>query len=95
MSEYKEQRVHKRLPLRTHVFVEGGGLSRIKTQTMDFSDGGLFIEGPQLAKLKIDTIIQVQSAEGFENPPVLNARVAWTNRYGAGIQYLLDEENFS
>ena len=90
MSEYSEQRKHKRLPLRTNVFVEGESFERFKTQTMDFSDGGLFIEGPALAKLKIDTMIKIQSAESIKDAPVLNARIAWTNRYGAGIQYILD-----
>ena len=87
-QEGKEKRKHKRLPIRTKVFVSGENFSRFKSQTMDFSDGGLFIEGKPLALLTINTIIQVQSAEGLENPPVLNARVAWTNRYGAGIEYL-------
>jgi len=90
MPDYAEQRRHKRLPLRTNVFVEGESFSRFKTQTMDFSDGGLFIEGPALAKLKIDTKIKIQSAEDIQEAPVLVARIAWTNRYGAGIQYLLD-----
>jgi|GEM_PF-1259488 len=92
MSDSQEKRKHKRLPVRTNVFVSGADFSRFKTQTMDFSDGGLFIEGKELANLPIDTVIEVQSAEGFENPPVLTARVAWTNRYGAGIEYLLDIE---
>lgn len=84
----KDKRRHKRMPIRTHVFVSGENFTRFKSRTMDFSDGGLFIEGKALALLSINTIIQVQSAEGLENPPILNARVAWTNRYGAGIEYL-------
>lgn len=88
VQDGKEKRKHKRLPIRTHVFVSGENFTRFKSHTMDFSDGGLFIEGKPLALLTINTIIQVQSAEGLENPPVLNARVAWTNRYGAGIEYL-------
>ena len=83
-----EKRKHKRIPIRTHVFVSGESFTRFKSRTMDFSDGGLFIEGKALALLTINTIIQVQSAEGLEDPPILNARVAWTNRYGAGIEYL-------
>lgn len=84
----RDKRKHKRLPIRTHVFVSGENLARFKTQTMDFSDGGLFIEGKDLAGLAIDSMLEVQSAEGFENPPLLKARVAWTNRYGAGIEYI-------
>lgn len=90
MSEQHEKRKHKRLPIRTNVFVSGEDVTRFKTQTMDFSDGGLFVEGKELAKLPIDTLIEVQSAEGFDDPPMLTARIAWTNRYGAGIEYLLD-----
>jgi hypothetical protein len=91
MTKASEQRKFKRLPIRSSVYVFSENLERFKTHTMDFSDGGLFIEGKVLSLLKVDTIIQIQSAEAFENPPVLNARVAWTNRYGAGIQYLLDK----
>ncbi|MET1255291.1 PilZ domain-containing protein [Aliikangiella maris] len=91
MSSGEEKRKHKRIPIRTNVFVSGEDITRFKTQTVDFSDGGLFVEGKVLAELSIGTIINVQSAEGFENPPLLTARVAWTNRYGAGIQYLIDE----
>ena len=91
MSAFSEQRKHKRLPIRTNVFVSGESFSRFKTETMDFSDGGLFIEGKVLSLLKVDTLINIQSAEGFEDTPMLTARVAWTNRYGAGIEYMLEE----
>lgn len=90
MSEQHEKRKHKRLPIRTNVFVSSEGVTRFKTQTMDFSDGGLFVEGKALATLAVDTLINVQSAEMFEDAPVLTARIAWTNRYGAGIEYMLD-----
>ncbi|MCW8878338.1 MAG: PilZ domain-containing protein [Kangiellaceae bacterium] len=90
MTDYLEQRRHKRLPLRTNVFVEGDGFSRFRTQTMDFSDGGLFVEGQTLAKLDVNTLIHIQTAEDIEDAPLLTARIAWTNRYGAGIEYLLD-----
>lgn len=90
MQTRKNNRAHKRISIRTHVFVSGENISRFKTQTMDFSDGGLFVEGKLLADLSVDTLIQVQSAEGFDNPPILTARVAWTNNFGAGIEYLGD-----
>ena len=85
-----EKRKHQRLPVRTRVFVSGNSFSRFRSYTLDFSDGGLFIEGTELASLPIDTVIQVQSAEGLAEPPLLNARIAWTNRLGAGIEYLAD-----
>jgi hypothetical protein len=90
LAAFDEQRKHERLRLRTDVLVSGEGFSRFKTHTIDFSEGGLFIEGKVLSTLKPDTIIQVQLAEGPENPPLLDARIAWTNSYGAGIEYLLD-----
>ena len=90
MSKQHDKRKHKRIPVRTNVFVSGENITRFRTQTVDFSDGGLFIEGKALAELAIDTMIRVQSAEGFESPPLLTARIAWTNRYGAGIQYVID-----
>ncbi len=93
MSDTSEKRRHLRLPIRTNVFVSGEGVERFKTETMDFSDGGLFIEGPVLSKLPINTLVEVQSAEEFQHRPVLTARIAWTNRYGAGIEYLLEEDN--
>jgi len=91
MTDYSEQRKHKRLPIRTQVFVSGDNFTRFKTQTMDFSDGGLFVEGKALSKLPINTLVNIQSAEGFDDPPVLTARIAWTNRYGAGIEYVLED----
>jgi len=91
MTDYSEQRKHKRLPIRTQVFISGDSFSRFKTQTMDFSDGGLFVEGKLLSELPINSLVNIQSAEGFDNPPVLTARIAWTNRYGAGIQYVLED----
>lgn len=91
MNKKVELRKHKRLPVRTNVFVSGVTFERFKTQTMDFSDGGLFIEGKALAGLEVNSIIEVQSADIDNSPPILTARVAWTNRYGAGIQYLLSD----
>lgn len=91
MNNYSEQRKHKRLPVRTHVFVWGDTIQRFKTETMDFSESGLFIEGKILSLLQINTLIKIQSADSsLEDAPEVTARVAWTNRYGAGIEYLTD-----
>ncbi|MGX5200459.1 PilZ domain-containing protein [Aliikangiella sp. IMCC44632] len=90
MGKPSEKRRHKRISVRTNVYVEGEQIPRFKTQTMDFSDGGLFIEGAALSKLKIDTLLNIQAAEEFQTKPVVKARVAWTNRYGAGIEYISD-----
>ncbi|WP_444996620.1 PilZ domain-containing protein [Aliikangiella sp. IMCC44359] len=92
MSKESEKRRHKRIPVRTNVFVSGENIARFRTQTVDFSDGGLFIEGKVLAELAINTLVRVQSAEGLDNPPLLTARIAWTNRYGAGIEYVIESE---
>jgi len=82
LATFEEQRKYIRLCLRTDVLVSGEGFTRFKTNTIDFSEGGLFVEGKALSVLDIDT----------KNSPLLNARIAWTNSYGAGIQYLLDED---
>lgn len=92
MATFDDQRKYTRLRLRTDVLVSGEGFARFKTNTIDFSEGGLFVEGKALSQLSIDTIIQIQLAEGPKNAPLLNARVAWTNSYGAGIEYLLDDD---
>ncbi len=92
MATFEEQRKYIRLCLRTDVLVSGEGFTRFKTNTIDFSEGGLFVEGKALSVLDIDTIVQIQLADGPKNSPLLNARIAWTNSYGAGIQYLLDED---
>lgn len=88
MQNIEEQRKHDRIPLRTDVYVSGEGFSKFKTRTMDLSDGGLFVEGEILATLKVDEIVQIQLANVFDKTPLLKARIAWTNRYGAGIEYL-------
>jgi hypothetical protein len=89
MTVADNKRKHTRLNIRTNVFVSGDSVVRFRTQTVDFSDGGLFIEGKILAELEVDTILYIQSAEEFDDPPIIKARVAWKNRYGAGIEYLL------
>lgn len=88
MTNFKEQRKHERFSIKTNVFITGDGFLRFKTQTMDLSDGGLFVEGKVLSELQIGKKIQVKIAEGPEDSPLLNARIAWTNSYGAGIEYL-------
>ena len=89
MEEFEDLRQHKRFPIRTKVQVTLAGVAPFVTTTLDFSDGGLFILGKPLANLPRGTKLSVQSAEGIEDPPVLQALVAWSNHRGAGIQYLL------
>lgn len=91
MPSSPDQRTEKRLPIKVSIFVSGDSFQRFKTQTTDFSDGGLFIESKILALLAADTLIKVQAAERSVETPLLTARIAWTNRYGAGVEYLLDD----
>ena len=59
--------------------------------TDDFSDGGIFIMDDELAKLPAGSLITVQSDEGMVDAPIIKARVAWTNKKGAGLEYLLND----
>lgn len=88
MPTVDNKRKHQRLSIRTSVIISGDAITRFKTQTVDFSDGGLFVEGKALAGLKIDTLVYVQAADVMDDPPLVKARIAWTNRYGAGIEYI-------
>jgi hypothetical protein len=61
--------------------------------TEDFSDGGIYVMDSVLAELDVGSLISVQSDEELEHRPIVQARIAWTNNKGAGIEYLLDDED--
>lgn len=80
-----------RLPIKMKVRLTTETFCTRHLITEDFSDGGIFVIDQQLAGLAVGTLVKVQSDEGIEDAPVINARVAWTNNKGAGLEYLLDE----
>ena len=87
----QEQRASLRLPIKMKVRISTDTICTRHLITEDFSDGGIFVIDEMLAKLVVGSLVKVQSDEGLEDAPVINARVAWTNNRGAGLEYLLDE----
>lgn len=90
MSE-KSQRTNIRLPIKMKVLITTEDYCTWHLMTENFSDGGIFIPDQQLALLPVGSLLTVQSDEGIEHAPVINARIAWTNSVGAGLEYILDE----
>jgi len=87
----QQRRINLRLPINMKVRISTDTLCTRHVVTEDFSDGGIFVSDEMLAKLPVDTLLQVQSDEGVEDAPIVTARVAWTNSRGAGLQYILDD----
>ena len=86
----QEQRVSLRLPIKMKVRISTDTVCTRHLVTEDFSDGGIFIIDEMLAKLAVGSLVKVQADEGMEDAPIINARVAWTNKRGAGLQYIID-----
>ncbi len=86
----QHKRASVRYPIKMKVKISSEEFGTRQMVTENFSDGGIFVRDPQIALLKSGAAIKVQSDEGIENAPVLEARIAWTNANGAGIEYLLD-----
>ncbi len=86
----QEQRVSLRLPIKMKVRISTDTVCTLHLVTEDFSDGGIFIIDEMLAKLAVGSLVKVQADEGMEDAPIINARVAWTNKRGAGLQYIID-----
>ncbi|MEP1740566.1 MAG: PilZ domain-containing protein [Kangiellaceae bacterium] len=91
IMDQESRRAHIRLPIKMKVKITSESYCTRQVVTKDFSDGGIFISDPELAKLDAGTLLEVQSDEGYDNAPILKARIAWTNSLGAGVEYLLDE----
>ena len=84
------RRSNVRLPIKLKVKITTKTFCTKSVMTDDFSDGGLFINDPELGALPIDSQLTVQADENMDDAPIINARIAWTNSKGAGIEYLLD-----
>jgi len=85
------KRTSVRFPIKMKVKIQSEHFGTRKMVTENFSDGGIFVCDPEIAQLELGEKITVQSDEGIEGAPVLNARIAWTNKKGAGIEYILDK----
>jgi len=87
----QEQRASLRLPIKMKVRISTDTVCTRHLITEDFSDGGIFVIDEMLAKLAVGSLVKVQADEGMEDAPIIDARVAWTNNRGAGLQYIIDE----
>ena len=86
------RRASLRLPIKMRVRITTDNLCTRHLVTKDFSDGGIFVDDPELAQQSVGTIVKVQADEGVEDAPIIKARIAWTNNQGAGLEYLIEEE---
>jgi len=84
------RRNNNRLPIKLSVKITTDFFCTRSVMTKNFSDGGLFIIDNDLAGLPVDTLLTVQADEGLAEAPIVNARIAWTNEKGAGIEYSSD-----
>ncbi len=89
--EKESRRAHIRLPIKMKVKISSANYCTRQVVTKDFSDGGIFVSDPELAKLEPGSRLTVQSDEGYEDAPIIKARIAWTNSAGAGLEYLLED----
>jgi len=87
------KRASLRLPIKMKVRITTDNLCSRHLVTRNFSDGGIFVDDEELAQLPLGSLVKVQVDEGIEDAPVVKARIAWTNKKGVGLEYLLDEQS--
>ena len=76
----RSKRVSLRLPIKMKVRITTDTFCTRYLITKDFSDGGVFVIDNDLAQLPLGSLVKVQSDEGIEDAPVIEARIAWTNK---------------
>jgi len=84
------RRREQRLPINVKVIITTETYCIRKVVTNDFSEGGIYVKDDELGKLAIGSLVTVQSDEGLADAPIIKARIAWSDKKGVGIQYLLD-----
>jgi len=84
------RRREQRLPINVSVIITTDTFCTRKVITNDFSEGGIYVKDEELANLEIGSLVTVQSDEGLADAPIIKARIAWSDKKGIGIQYLLD-----
>ena len=84
------RRREQRLPINVKVIITTETFCTRKVVTNDFSEGGIYVKDEELAKLEVGSLVTVKSDEGLANAPVIKAKIAWSDKKGVGIQYLLD-----
>ncbi|WP_373185885.1 PilZ domain-containing protein [Halopseudomonas sp.] len=87
------QRQHPRTPMKCRIRISHPDIGNVYGQTRDLSDGGVFVENPDLAALAIGTIVEGQVQDMPIEAPILRMIV---QRHiageGAGMAFLDEEE---
>ncbi len=88
------QRQHPRTPMKCRIRISHPDIGNVYGQTRDLSDGGVFVENPDLAALAIGTIVEGQVQDMPIEAPILRMIV---QRHiageGAGMAFLDEEED--
>lgn len=88
------QRQHPRTPMKCRIRISHPDIGDLYGQTRDLSDGGVFVENPDLAALAAGTIVEGQVQDMPIEAPILKMiiqrRIAGE---GAGLAFVDDEED--
>jgi hypothetical protein len=85
MTDDDERRRHPRIPLAMRVRIDHPGLGSLVGDTVDISDGGMFVEvyDPRMVP---DDKVSVQACD-VEDAPLVAGRVARTGPDGTGVEF--------
>lgn len=89
----EDLRTYERYPLSIDIRVYLPDSSEIILESMDISDGGVFLRVRDEIVLEIGSEVKVQiadSAPDAEPRPVIPARIVRRTELGVGLQYLLE-----
>ncbi|MFT6732893.1 MAG: hypothetical protein ACJAS9_001078 [Polaribacter sp.] len=84
------RRREQRLPIKVKVIITTDNFCTKKVVTNDFSEGGIYVKDVELANLEVGSLVTLQSDEGLADAPIIKAKIAWRDKKGVGIQYLID-----
>lgn len=87
------QRQHPRTPMKCRIRISHPDIGDVYGQTRDLSDGGVFVENPELAALPVGTIVEGQVQDMPIEAPILKMII---QRHiageGAGLAFVDEEE---
>jgi len=87
------QRQYPRTPMRCRIKISHPDIGEVFGFTRDLSDGGVFVENPDLGGLASGTEVQGQVQDMPIEAPVLRMRVQRAvPGQGAGLQFIDDDE---
>lgn len=88
------QRQHPRTPMKCRIRISHPDIGDVYGQTRDLSDGGVFVENPELAALPAGTIVEGQVQDMPIEAPILKMII---QRHiageGAGLAFVDEEED--